>query len=84
MYVEPKKHTGVANTRNSDFATKENAILERAEQLKNWLKKNSPDCEDQQLHLDEGSQERTYWHYGYLIALQDVLALLSNKKQSLH
>jgi hypothetical protein len=31
---------------------------------------------EDQHHLDEGSNERTYWHYGYASALKDVLAIL--------
>jgi hypothetical protein len=30
----------------------------------------------EQKHLDQGSDERVYWHYGYASALQDVLRLL--------
>ncbi len=29
----------------------------------------------QQRHLDEGTVERAYWHYGYMVALRDVLRL---------
>lgn len=27
-------------------------------------------------HLDQGTPERAYWHYGYMVALRDVLKLL--------
>jgi hypothetical protein len=37
-----------------------------------WLRENSPYCFHDQKHLDEGSPERAYWHYGYLVALKDV------------
>ena len=30
---------------------------------------------NEQMHLDEG-RERDYWHYGYAIALTDVLRML--------
>jgi Mn-dependent DtxR family transcriptional regulator len=30
----------------------------------------------EQLHLEEGTSERTYWHYGYASALKDVLGIL--------
>lgn len=30
----------------------------------------------EQKHLDNGSVERTYWHYGYMVALKDVLKQL--------
>lgn len=29
----------------------------------------------EQMHLDEG-RERDYWHYGYAVALTDVLRML--------
>lgn len=48
----------------------------RIEELKRWLLANSPECFKDQKHLNEGSAERVYWHYGYLSALQDVLRLL--------
>jgi hypothetical protein len=69
---------------NPKASQKKDAIRERAEQLRDWLKENGLSCAESQLHLDEGSQERLYWHYGYLVALQDVLALLADEKQSLH
>jgi hypothetical protein len=31
-----------------------------------------------QLHLEEGTSERTYWHYGYASALKDVLGILQD------
>jgi hypothetical protein len=30
----------------------------------------------EQRHLDHGSDERTYWHYGYASALRDVLRII--------
>jgi hypothetical protein len=52
--------------------------LERREKaLRQWLSKNAPECKREQKHLDEGSQERAYWHYGYVTALRDVLRLMS-------
>lgn len=52
------------------------AVERRAEELANWLKNTVPDCLHEQRHLEEGSQERAYWHYGYMVALRDVLKLL--------
>lgn len=57
-------------------------INERIASLKDWLKSNAPECGEQQLHLVEGSQERAYWHHGYLIALNDVMRLLSGQPTS--
>src|SRR5579875_1029237 len=35
---------------------------------------------EQQAHLDDGSSERAYWRYGYLVALPDVRQLLRRIK----
>jgi hypothetical protein len=70
--------------RNPKAPQKEAALRKRAEQLRDWLKENGSGCEDAQLHLDEGSPERVYWHYGYLAALNDMLSLLADEKQSFH
>lgn len=48
----------------------------RAEDMSVWLKASHPQIFDDQCHLDEGSIERAYWHYGYLMALRDCLAVL--------
>lgn len=53
---------------------------ERARNIDAWLSEHAPDIKDEQDHLDEGSRERAYWHYGYMIALRDVLALLTDGK----
>ncbi len=45
--------------------------------LTGWLFQESPDCFSKQKHLDKDSVERTYWHYGYLCALRDVLRLFA-------
>ena len=52
------------------------ALSERKAGLERWLKDNAPSCSTEQKHLDEGTQERAYWNYGYLSAINDVLRLL--------
>jgi hypothetical protein len=52
----------------------------RAEELRRWLASNAPECPVEQKHLDQGTAERAYWHYGYLSALQDVLRFISSSK----
>jgi hypothetical protein len=47
----------------------------RIRELTQWIAENARACESEQRHLDEGSMERAYWHYGYLCALRDVLSL---------
>lgn len=52
------------------------AIEKRPEVLASWLKTENLERFLQQRHLEEGSQERLYWHYGYMTALKDILRLL--------
>jgi hypothetical protein len=47
----------------------------RVANIKAWLDENAPYIDKEQKHLDAGSTQRAYWHYGYLIALRDILAL---------
>lgn len=49
----------------------------RLRSLKKWLAQNAPECSVEQKHLDEGSQERVYWNYGYMVALRDVIKLMT-------
>jgi hypothetical protein len=51
-------------------------LKNRADELRSWLDENAPQCSEEQRHLDEGTAERAYWHYGYLSALQDVARLI--------
>lgn len=52
------------------------AVLKRAEELKDWLAREAPEVAVDQKHLDHGTSEQAYWHYGYCCALRDVLRLL--------
>lgn len=59
-------------------------IERRRDDLVEWLQRYAArDIEDQR-HLDEGSSEQAYWHYGYLKAIEDVLALLGNASTPRH
>ena len=57
------------------------AIERRAADIREWLQKNAPDCLVEQRHLEEGSRERVYWHYGYMVALRDVLRFLTGSEK---
>jgi hypothetical protein len=48
----------------------------RADGIGKWLKNTAPHVVDEQKHLDDGSVERAYWHYGYRAALLDAIRLL--------
>lgn len=52
--------------------------------IEEWLKESHPNCFVEQAHLDAGTDGRAYWHYGYIVALQDALALISENEATLH
>lgn len=56
------------------------SIEKRASDLRDWLKQNAPGCFTEQRHLDENSREQVYWHYGYMVALRDVLRFLTDSE----
>ena len=53
------------------------AVEKRIEALTQWLKENAPECFVEQKQLDTDTRERVYWHYGYTVALRDVLRFLT-------
>ena len=55
-------------------------IGERANQLAAGICENSAECIGEQRHLNEGSRERAYWQYGYMVALRDVLRFLADNE----
>jgi hypothetical protein len=56
------------------------ALERRAKGLQDWLKENAPEAFAEQKHLEEGSQERVYWHYGYLVAVRDIYQMLTGQR----
>lgn len=59
----------------SDEAVEIGNIQRRVRDLALWVKENGPQCMVEQKHCEEGSPERLYWHYGYLVAMRDILHL---------
>jgi hypothetical protein len=57
------------------------AVEKRVSELSEWIQKNAPEAPTEQKHLDEGTQERAYWNYGYMVALRDVLRLLTGAER---
>ena len=53
--------------------SKTETIYERIGKLEAWLSEQPIDPTQEQTHLDEGTRERLYWHYGYLIGLRDAM-----------
>lgn len=58
-------------------------LQERKDDLEQWLSEHAPGCGRAQAHLDADTPERAYWHYGYAVALRDVLALLTGSASAL-
>jgi len=52
------------------------AISQKADALALWLAEHAPYCEASQKHLDQGTVEQAYWHYGYVCAIRDILAIV--------
>jgi hypothetical protein len=55
------------------------AISDKAEALTRWLAEHAPNCDTSQKHLDPGTIEQAYWHYGYVCALRDILSLVESE-----
>ena len=55
------------------------AIFDKAEALTRWLAEHAPICDISQKHLDPGTIEQVYWHYGYVCALRDTLSLVESE-----
>jgi hypothetical protein len=65
----------------SNEATEFSRIQNRIDTHRKWLKENAPECFTEQKHCVEGTQERVYWHYGYMVALVDALNLLTGSSK---
>jgi hypothetical protein len=59
----------------------EQVLVDETTALSEWLQANGPYCVAERAHLEAGSRERAYWHYGYLTALRDVQAMLSRQRR---
>jgi hypothetical protein len=53
-------------------------LSDKADALTRWLAEHAPHCEASQKHLDQGTLEQAYWHYGYTCAIRDVLAIVAS------
>jgi hypothetical protein len=67
---------------NDDVPSLPRALETRISDLTEWLNQEAPYCFDHQRHLDAGTREQAYWHYGYLLALRDVRDLISRSSYS--
>ena len=51
----------------------------RVRGIQKWLDENGRGCQEEQKHTRAGTVERIYWHYGYMVALMDVLRYLGRQ-----
>jgi hypothetical protein len=63
-----------------DCAKDLSSLEKRIRDTRDWLKQEAPECFVEQKHTDEGTQERVYWHYGYLVGLRDAIRFLTENQ----
>lgn len=51
----------------------EDSLLQRIAGIEDHLALQQTDVKNEQAHLTLGSRESAYWHYGYMMALKDLL-----------
>jgi len=72
------------SSRLEDEKTPLELIERRIRNLSIWMREHGPDAVEEQAHLREGTRERLYWHYGYLVALKDALQLLERGRAAMN
>ena len=60
-----------------------NNVVKRRDGIRAWLGSDHKKVFVEQAHVKEGTPERVYWHYGYMMALWDVLCALGLEKRQL-
>jgi len=50
--------------------------------MEEWMRQYGACALREQRHLDKDSIERAYWNYGYLMALREALALVTDQDDS--
>ena len=53
-------------------------LAERRDHIRAWLDQEAPYARADQFHLDRHTPEQAYWHYGYMMALADVIARIED------
>lgn len=53
-------------------------IKKRQLDLLDWIKRNAPHVLIEQKHLNLDTDERSYFNYGYMIAMQDIMKSQEN------
>lgn len=57
-------------------------IVERIAAMEEWMRQYGSSALREQRHLERDSIERAYWNFGYLMALREALALVSDQDDS--
>lgn len=57
-------------------------LAKRQSEVSEWLENESPYTMFDQRHLESGTSEQAYWHFGYVSAINDVMRLLSETSAS--
>ena len=84
MYFRPIKQAHDYGMASRTFVDVGSALRSRIKSLEAWLERKHPECAKEQKHLNEGTVERAYWHYGYMAALRDALKLLDESHDDLN
>lgn len=61
----------------TDLKALRERVESRASGIAKWLDDEAAEVFVEQRHVEDGSEERAYWHYGYMVACRDILALLA-------
>lgn len=59
------------------------ALKARRETVILWLKKNHPSVVKENKHLNQDGETRAYWHYGYLMAISDIIKKIEQLEASM-
>jgi hypothetical protein len=62
----------------------ETVIDQEIAELSRWLTSQGIDLDDKRDRAHEGSRDRLYWRYGYLMGLKHALAMLSSRGAVVH
>lgn len=59
-------------------------LLRRVNAQQDWLRTHDPKVFEEQKHADPlPSSERSYWHYGYMVALRDVISMIEQEEMEI-
>lgn len=51
-------------------------LVQRRDQIREWIAGEAPYTDTEQRHLDSDTPEQAYWHHGYQSALDDMIELI--------